>query len=106
MHIDDLLIHMEARDASDLYLKTGIPPMLRVAGEVVTAGEHPLTDEGIRQLADQLMTPRHRQEFTDHQRADIAYSSPALGRFRVNVYVQRGSPAVVVRRVKSRIPSF
>ncbi len=106
MHIDDLLIHMEARDASDLYLKVGIPPMLRVAGEVVPAGEHPLTDEVIRQLADQMMIPRHRQEFADRQRADIAYSSPTLGRFRVNVYVQRGSPAVVIRRVKSRIPSF
>ena len=106
MEIDDLLIHMEAHDASDLYLKTGIPPMLRVAGELVVAGEHPLTDEVIGQLAAQMMTPRHRQEFAERRRADIAYTSQALGRFRVNVYVQRGSPAVVVRRVKSRIPSF
>ncbi len=106
MDIDDLLIHMEAHDASDLYLKTGIPPMLRVAGDLVAAGEQPLTDEVIGQLAAQMMTPRHRQEFEERSRADIAYMSPALGRFRVNVYVQRGSPAVVVRRVKSRIPSF
>ncbi len=106
MEIDDLLIHMEAHDASDLYLKVGIPPMLRVAGELVTAGEHALTDEVVGRLAGQMMTPRHRQEFEERRRADIAYTSPTLGRFRVNVYVQRGSPAVVIRRVKSRIPSF
>lgn len=106
MQIDDLLIHMSARDASDLYLKTGIPPMLRVAGELVSAGELPLTEETVRDLAGQMMHERHRREFEEHHRADIAYTSPALGRFRVNVYIQRGVPAIVVRRVKSQIPSF
>jgi twitching motility protein PilU len=106
MHIDDLLKHMEARDASDLYLKAGVPPMLRVAGELVAVDEQQLTDEAIRAYAEQIMAPRHRQEFEARQRADIAYASPALGRFRVNVYVQRGTPAVVARRVKTRIPTF
>jgi twitching motility protein PilU len=106
MHVDDLLIHMEARDASDLYLKTGIPPMLRVANDLVPLGEQPLTEEAIAALADQMMAPRHREEFRQHQRADIGYSSPVLGRFRANVYVQRGVPAIVIRRVRSRIPSF
>jgi twitching motility protein PilU len=106
MHVDDLLIHMEAHDASDLYLRTGIPPMLRVAGELVALGEEPLTDEAILQLADQIMAPRHKVEFQEHQRADIGYTSAVLGRFRGNVYVQRGSAAIVIRRVKSRIPSF
>lgn len=105
-HIDDLLIHMEARDASDLYLKSGTPPMLRVAGDLVPAGEVPLSDEAIRLLADEMMSDRHRREFDERQRADIAYTSSTLGRFRVNVYIQRGSPAVVVRRVRSQIPSF
>ncbi len=106
MHIDDLLINMAAHDASDLYLKTGVPPMLRVAGSLVPAGDFPLTDEVIGELADQVMTDRHRREFEERRRADIAYTSPTIGRFRVNVYVQRGSPAVVIRRVKSTIPSF
>ncbi len=106
MHIDDLLINMAAHDASDLYLKTGVPPMLRVAGALVPAGDFPLTDEVIGQLADQVMSDRHRKEFEERRRADIAYTSPAVGRFRVNVYMQRGSAAVVVRRVKSKIPSF
>src|SRR3989304_3568489 len=63
MHIDDLLIHMEARDASDLYLKNGVPPMLRIAGNLVPAGEGPLTDEAVYGLAEQLMTDPPRPEF-------------------------------------------
>lgn len=106
MDIDDLLIQMETRDASDLYLKTGQPPLLRVAGQVVSLGGAPLDDEEIMRLAGQTMAPRHRQEFEQRQRADIAYASPVAGRFRVNVYLQRGSPAVVARRVRGRIPSF
>lgn len=106
MHIDDLLTHMEARDASDLYLKSGVPPMLRISGELVALGEQPLDDAVIGLLADQMMTDRHRADFEAHSRADIAYSSPRLGRFRANAYVQRGSPAVVIRRVKTLIPSF
>jgi len=105
-HIDDLLIHMEARDASDLYLKSGVPPILRVAGDLVPAGEAPLSDETVLRLAEEMMSERHRREFEAQRRADIAYTSPTLGRFRVNVYVQRGSPAVVIRRVRSVIPSF
>ncbi|MBI3976318.1 MAG: PilT/PilU family type 4a pilus ATPase [Armatimonadetes bacterium] len=105
-HIDDLLIHMEAHDASDLYLKSGVPPVLRVAGDLVPAGEAPLSDEAILRMAEEMMSERHRREFDAHRRADIAYTSQTLGRFRVNVYVQRGSPAVVIRRVRSQIPSF
>jgi twitching motility protein PilU len=105
-HLDDLLSSMEARDASDLYLKAGLPPMLRVAGDLVPVGDAPLTEEVIRAVAGQAMSDRHRREFEEHRRVDIAYTSPASGRFRMNVYVQRGSPAAVIRRVKSQIPSF
>ncbi|HET6781394.1 MAG TPA: PilT/PilU family type 4a pilus ATPase [bacterium] len=107
MHINDLLTHMETEDASDLYLKTGLPPMLRVAGGLLPIGNGPLTDTAITALADQMMSERHRREFVEHRRADIAYSSPSIGgRFRVNLYVQRGTPAMVIRRVKARIPAF
>ncbi|MDR7418969.1 MAG: PilT/PilU family type 4a pilus ATPase [Armatimonadota bacterium] len=106
MHIDDLLVHMEVRDASDLYLKAGQPPLLRVSGEIVPIDGQILSDETIRRLAEQIMGPRHRHDFQHRQRADVAYSSSAAGRFRVNVYVQRGSAALVARRVKSHIPTF
>lgn len=106
MDINDLLIHMASREASDLYLKTGAPPMLRIAGQVAHLGETPLTVEAVDALANQMMQPRHKQEFEERQQVNLAYQAPALGRYRVNIYTQRSAPAIVIRRIKSEIPSF
>jgi twitching motility protein PilU len=106
MNIDDLLVQTEAREASDLYLKPSQPPLVRVAGQVIPLDGPPLAGDEVMRLAHQMMQPRHRRDFEENQRADLAYDSPVAGRFRVNVYVQRGAPAVVARRVRSRIPSF
>ena len=106
MDINDLLIHMESRQASDLYLKTEAPPMLRIAGQLAPLGEIPLSPEAVQELAAQMMQPRHRREFEERQQVNLAYHTPALGRYRVNIYTQRSSPAVVIRRIKSQIPSF
>jgi twitching motility protein PilU len=106
MEINDLLIHMATREASDLYLKTEAPPMLRIAGQLSPLGETPLTSEAVEQLAGQMMQPRHKREFEERQQVNLAYYSPALGRYRVNVYTQRSAPAVVIRRIKSQIPTF
>jgi twitching motility protein PilU len=106
LRMDALLHRMGKLNASDLYLIHGRPPEFRVAGRLVSDDGPPLNGTVILQLADQMMTERHRQEFKDHQRADIAYAVPKVGRFRVNVYLQRGSPAVVIRRVNTEVPSF
>ncbi len=106
MDINDLLIHMESRGASDLYLKTEAAPVLRIAGQFVSLGETPLTPEVVEGLADQMMQPRHKREFEERQQVNLAYHTPALGRYRVNVYTQRSAPAIVIRRIKSEIPSF
>ena len=105
MDINDLLIHMVSRQASDLYLKTEAPPMLRLAGQLAPVGEIPLTLEAIEGLARQLMQPRHQREFEARQQVNLAYYTPALGRYRVNIYMQRSAPAIVIRRIKSEIPS-
>jgi twitching motility protein PilU len=106
MDINDLLIHMVSRDASDLYLKTDAPPMLRVTGHLLPLGDVPLTAEVVDALAGQMMQPRHRREFEARQQVNLAYHTPALGRYRVNVYTQRSEPAIVIRRIKGDIPSF
>lgn len=103
--IDELLGGMEAHGASDLYLVSGTPPTYRVAGALIPHCEELLSADTIRRLAEQLMTDRHRQEFREQMRTDIAYASP-VGRFRANVYVERNAPAMVIRRVNTRIPSF
>ncbi len=106
MDINDLLIHMASRQASDLYLKTEAPPMLRIAGQLAPLGERPLTPEAVEGLADQMMQPRHKREFEQRQQVNLAYHTPALGRYRVNVYTERSHPAIVIRRIKSEIPTF
>jgi twitching motility protein PilU len=106
MDINDLLIHMASRQASDLYLKTEAPPMLRSAGQLAPLGETPLTPEAVEQLAGQMMQPRHKREFEQRQQVNLAYYSPTLGRYRVNIYTQRSAPAIVIRRIKSEIPTF
>jgi len=105
LRLDELLKRMGAQNASDLYLLTGVPPQFRIEGQLVANGESPLSADVIAQMADQLMTEQQRQEFRDRRRADIAYFSGGE-RFRVNAYMERGSPAVVLRRVNARIPSF
>jgi twitching motility protein PilU len=104
--INDLLIHMASREASDLYLKTDAPPVLRIAGQFATLGETPLAAEAVQALATQMMQPRHQREFDERQQVNLAYQTPALGRYRVNIYTQRSVPAIVIRRIKSVIPSF
>ena len=106
MDINDLLIHMASRQASDLYLKTEAPPMLRIAGQLAPLGEALLTPEIVERLAGQMMQPRHKREFEDRQQVNLAYYTPALGRYRVNIYTQRSAPAIVIRRIKSAIPTF
>jgi twitching motility protein PilU len=106
MDINDLLIHMASRQASDLYLKTEAPPMLRIAGQLAPLGETLLTSEAVERLAAQMMQPRHKREFEERQQVNLAYYTPALGRYRVNIYTQRSAPAIVIRRIKSEIPTF
>jgi twitching motility protein PilU len=53
-----------------------------------------------------MMQPRHKREFEERQQVNLAYYTPALGRYRVNIYTQRSAPAIVIRRIKSDIPTF
>ena len=106
MDLNDLLIHMASREASDLYLKTDAPPVLRIAGQFAQLGETPLSPEAVQALANQMMQPRHQREFDERQQVNLAYQTPALGRYRVNIYTQRSLPAIVIRRIKTEIPSF
>jgi len=106
MDINELLVHMVTRQASDLYIKTESPPMLRVAGQLAPIGDGALAPEEVEELAGQLMQPRHKMEFEMRQQVNLAYSNPTMGRYRVNIYMQRSMPAMVIRRINTEIPSF
>src|SRR3954451_422283 len=79
------------RNASDLHLKVGRPPTLRLHGDLLPLDHPALRPEDLKSLAEQLMTPRQVKEFTDNKECDFAIGVPGIGRFRCDVYQQRGS---------------
>src|SRR5438445_374061 len=104
MSIDDLLRIAMERKASDLHLKVGNYPYLRVDGELV-----PLTDqtrisaEDMLNMAFSMMSNRQKQKFKEAAELDMAYGVAGLGRFRVNVFQQRGNVGVVLRVIPTKI---
>ncbi len=90
---------MVQRGGSDLHLKVGRPPTIRVAGELMQLEQPPLKPEELKALAEQIMTPRQVKEFAEHKEADFAIGVPGVGRFRTNVFQQRGTLAFVFRAI-------
>ncbi len=87
------------RNASDLHLKVGRPATLRVNGELESLEQAPLKPEDLKTLAEQLMTARQVKQFAEEKECDFAVGVPGIGRFRVNVYQQRGSLCFAMRAI-------
>ncbi len=104
MQINDLLKIAIERNASDLHLKVGSHPVLRIAGELVPLVEMKrLMQEDTIAMAFSIMNNRQKQKFKDHLEIDIAYSVPGLGRFRCNIFQQRGTVGLVIRVIPVKI---
>ncbi len=98
MALNDILKVAVKGGASDIHLKSGLPPMFRVDGALVPLknGERMMPDE-IQKIAFEIMNPVQKQRFDENREADLAYGIAGLGRFRVNVFQQRGTVGVVFR---------
>jgi twitching motility protein PilT len=94
-----VLGQMVQHNASDLHLKVGRPPTLRVDGHMVTLELPALKQEDLRSLAEQIMAPKNIKEFSELKESDFALAVPGIGRFRVNAYQQRGTIAYALRTV-------
>jgi twitching motility protein PilT len=107
MHINDLLKIAVSSGASDLHLKVGSYPMMRVNGTLVVVSEEKRLDRADTEaMAGALFTaPEHLEKFRASQEVDLAYSVPGLGRFRCNVFQQRGTVGAVLRVIPTRIKS-
>src|SRR5439155_517408 len=79
--------------------RVGRPATIRVNGELLTLDTAPLKPEELKSLAEQIMTPRQVKEFAEHKEADFAIGVPGVGRFRTNVYQQRGTVAFAFRSI-------
>ena len=98
MELNEVLKVAIKGGASDIHLKSGLPPMFRVDGALVALkdGERILPDE-LQTIALSIMNPSQKARFEENREADLAYGIPGLGRFRVNVFQQRGTVGIVFR---------
>jgi twitching motility protein PilT len=104
MNVNDLLKIAVERKASDLHLKVGSHPVLRIDGELTSLPEiKRLMQEDTIAMAFSMMNARQKQRFKDDFEIDIAYSVPGLGRFRCNIFQQRGTVGLVLRVIPGRI---
>ena len=107
MHINDLLKLATDQGASDLHLKVGSHPVLRVNGRLAPMiDQKRLMQEDTIAMAFSIMSARQKQKFKDHFEIDMAYSVPGLGRFRCNVFQQRGTVGMVLRVIPVKIKTI
>src|SRR5919206_3158210 len=106
LDLNDLLRYVMEQRASDLHIKVGSPPFVRIDGHLQTTPFDVVNGADTERMAFAIM-PKHRaDEFMTHCEADFAHSVAGMGRFRVNVFRRRGSVGLVFRRVLPGTPSF
>ena len=106
MDISELLAQMSTEHASDIFLSHGAPPAIVVAGVPRYLGDKPLTPIDTHEIAYSIMSDRQQKEFEATLEMNLGIAPAGLGRFRVNVYRQRGEVALAIRYVPSEIPSI
>jgi twitching motility protein PilT len=106
MKVDELLQRMCERSATEVYVKVGSPPVFRENGSIVRSeGFGRLKPEGTQALAYSIMEPEQQKRFEADHEVDFGYGIPGLGRFRANVFKQRGSISIFLRRIPPEIPN-
>ena len=106
-HIDEFMRLAGRLGASDVHMKVGSPPVLRVNGELqIQAGYDPLSVEAMEMYVGQLTTERQRRRFEEDLELDLGYGLSGVGRYRVNVGSQRGTLTVVARLLTTEIPTL
>ncbi|MDH7601499.1 MAG: type IV pilus twitching motility protein PilT [Armatimonadota bacterium] len=106
MHLDDLLREASERGASDLHLTVGLPPVIRVDGSLTHLRYQPLSPSDTQRLVYDILTTDQVQHFETVHELDFSYGVRGVGRYRVNVYKQRGSVGAALRSIPDRIPTF
>ncbi|MFH1900716.1 MAG: type IV pilus twitching motility protein PilT [Candidatus Omnitrophota bacterium] len=106
MRIHQFLKLAVEKDASDLHLTAGFLPALRIRGELFFLEDFPsLKNEDTRELAFSMITPEQKEKFEKEFELDFSYSLEGLGRFRVNLYLQKDGVGIAIRAIPSKIPT-
>ena len=106
MHIQELLSVMVEKKASDIHIKTGRPPLLRVNGKLQPMEFQSLTQDMVIDLAKQILSERQLQNFDVKNEIDTAYNWEGVARFRANIFRQKSTLSMVMRIIPANIPSL
>lgn len=108
MELKDLLESAMKKGASDVHLKVGIVPVIRRHGVLrpLDGESAPVSAESMNQIIEKLLDPDQRQQLKQNKELDLGFGVPGLGRFRVNVFLQRGTLRLVIRNIPHKIPTF
>jgi twitching motility protein PilT len=106
MTLKQMLEEMLSTKASDLHLRIGTRPALRIDGNLRLISKEPLTPQEMEEIMSQILSEDQQKRFVQRNELDLALSVSKMGRFRINLYRQRGTVGVAIRSVNTIIPSF
>lgn len=106
LSVKQLLMVMVKKNASDLYITAGLPPAYRIEGVVYPLKQEPLNPIQCEQMANSTMSEKQRAAFAEEYEMNLALAFPELGRFRVNIFRQRSNIGMVIRQIKTVIPTI
>jgi twitching motility protein PilT len=106
MNLKQMLVEMLNRKASDLHIRVGVRPHLRVNGRLEQITTDPLTIDRVDQIVAQILNEKQQERFYRKNEMDLALSVAKLGRFRINLYRQRGTTGIAIRAVNTTVPTF
>ncbi|MBD3170007.1 MAG: PilT/PilU family type 4a pilus ATPase [candidate division Zixibacteria bacterium] len=106
MKFKQMLVELIQQKGSDLHIRVGMQPMIRLNGELTALDEARLTMDDLDAVLNQILTPDQKSRFDKNLEMDLALSVSKLGRFRINLYRQRGTPSIAIRAVNTDVPSF
>ena len=106
MELKDLLRVMVDKEGSDLFLSTGAPPSMKAHGKLVPMTDKALPEGYTRKIANQVMNEDQRKEFEEKLEMNLALMEEGIGRFRVNIFVQRNEVSLVCRHIVTELPDY
>jgi len=106
MYLDRLFKLMADKQASDLFISCGAPINIKVNGNLASVSSQTMDVETVRRIAYDLMTKEQAREFENEREMNLSHLDKAIGNFRINIFRQRGSIALVIRYVRNSVPAF
>lgn len=106
MNLKALLKFVVDKNGTDLFINTGAPPMVKIMGSMKPIGQVALSASNVHDIVHSMLNDEQSEEFTEKRQLDLAMTIEGAGRFRLNIYHQKGDPAIVARHIVDEIPSI